>query len=34
MKKRDEYEVEYKVHNPRAVNLVCDATFMEREETS
>ena len=27
MKQRDEYIVEYKVHNPRAVNLVCDATF-------
>jgi hypothetical protein len=27
MKQRDEYMVDYKVHNPRAVNLVCDATF-------
>ena len=27
MKQRDEYIVEYKVHHPRAVNLVCDATF-------
>ncbi|QOY55263.1 hypothetical protein HUE87_03235 [Candidatus Sulfurimonas marisnigri] len=27
MKQRDEYEVECKVHNPRAVDLVCDATF-------
>lgn len=27
MKQRDEYNVDYKVHNPRAVNLVCDATF-------
>ena len=27
MKKRDEYIVEFKVHNPRAVNLICDATF-------
>ncbi len=27
MKQRDEYIVDYKVHHPRAVNLVCDATF-------
>jgi hypothetical protein len=27
MKQRDEYIVEYKVHNPRAINLVCDAIF-------
>ena len=27
MKQRDEYIVDFKVHNPRAVNLVCDATF-------
>ena len=27
MKQRDEYIVDVKVHNPRAVNLVCDATF-------
>ncbi|KAB7880552.1 transposase [Poseidonibacter ostreae] len=27
MKQRDEYIVDEKVHNPRAVNLVCDATF-------
>jgi hypothetical protein len=27
MKQRDEYIVDLKVHNPRAVNLVCDATF-------
>ena len=27
MKQRDEYIVDIKVHNPRAVNLVCDATF-------
>ena len=27
MKQRDEYIVEYKVHNPRPVNLICDATF-------
>ncbi|WP_434581622.1 transposase-like zinc-binding domain-containing protein [Sulfurimonas sp. NW15] len=27
MKQRDEYLVECKVHNPRAVNLICDATF-------
>jgi len=27
MKQRDEYLVEYKVHRPRPVNLICDATF-------
>ena len=27
VKQRDEYIVDIKVHNPRAVNLVCDATF-------
>jgi len=27
MKQRDEYIVDVKVHRPRAVNLVCDATF-------
>ena len=27
MKQRNEYIVEYKVDNPRAVNLICDATF-------
>ena len=27
MKQRDEYDVDIKVHNPRAVNLICDATF-------
>jgi hypothetical protein len=27
MKQRDEYIVDEKVHNPREVNLVCDATF-------
>ena len=27
MKQRDEYIVDEKVHNPRAVNLVCDATL-------
>jgi len=27
MKQRDEYIVEYKVHHPRYVNLICDATF-------
>ena len=27
MKQRDEYIVECKVHNPRPVNLVCNATF-------
>jgi hypothetical protein len=27
MKQRDEYIIECKVHKPRAVNLVCDATF-------
>ncbi len=26
-KERDEYIVECKVHNPRPVNLICDATF-------
>ena len=27
MKQRDEYIVDCKVHNPRPVNLICDATF-------
>ena len=27
MKQRDEYIVDEKAHNPRPVNLVCDATF-------
>ena len=27
MKQRDKYLVEYKVHNPRPVNIICDATF-------
>jgi len=27
VKQRDEYIVDEKVHNPRAFNLVCDATF-------
>jgi len=27
MKQRDEYIVDEKVHNPRPVNLICDATF-------
>jgi len=27
IKQRDEYNVESKVHIPRVVNLVCDATF-------
>ena len=27
MKQRDEYIIEEKVHNPRPVSLVCDATF-------
>jgi len=27
MKQRDEYIVECKEHNPRPVNLICDATF-------
>ena len=27
MKQRDEYIVDCKAHNPRPVNLVCDATF-------
>jgi hypothetical protein len=27
MKQRDEYIVDIKVHNPRPVNLICDATF-------
>ena len=27
MKQRDEYIVECKVHSPRPVNLICDATF-------
>ena len=32
MKQRDEYIVEYKMHNPRPVNLVCDATFYGRRK--
>ena len=27
MKQRDEYIVECKVHKPRPVSLICDATF-------
>jgi len=27
MKQRDEYIVKCKIHNPRPVNLICDATF-------
>lgn len=27
MKQRDEYIVDCKIHNPRPVNLICDATF-------
>jgi len=27
MKQRDEYNVDEKKYNPRAVNLVCDTTF-------
>ncbi len=27
VKQRDEYIVDIKAHNPRTVNLVCDATF-------
>ena len=27
MKQRDEYIVDEKTYNPRAINLVCDATF-------
>ena len=27
MKRRDEYIVACKTHNPRPVNLICDATF-------
>jgi hypothetical protein len=27
MKQRDEYMVDYKVHKPKPVNLICDATF-------
>lgn len=27
MKQRDEYIVDIKAHNARAVNLICDATF-------
>lgn len=32
MKQRDEYTVDIKVHNPRGVNLVCDATFYEKRK--
>jgi len=32
VKKRDEYIVDIKVHNPRAVNLVCDATFYGKRQ--
>ena len=27
MKQRDEYIIDVKSHNPRPVNLICDATF-------
>ena len=27
IKKRDEYIIECKIYNPRAINLICDATF-------
>ena len=27
MKQRNEYDMDIKVRNPRAVNLICDATF-------
>ena len=27
MKQRDKYIVDKKMHNPRAINLICDATF-------
>jgi len=27
IKQRDEYIVDIKIHKPRAVNLICDATF-------
>ena len=27
MKQRDEYSIQFKVHNPRPVNLIYDATF-------
>ena len=27
VKQRDSYTVDYKAHNPRPVNLICDATF-------
>ena len=27
VKQRDEFIIDEKAHNPRAVNLVCDATF-------
>lgn len=34
MKQRDEYIVDEKVHDPRVVNLVCDATFYgKRKDT-
>jgi len=34
MKQRDEYIVDEKIHYPRVVNLVCDATFYgKRKDT-
>ncbi|CAA6814761.1 MAG: Unknown protein, partial [uncultured Campylobacterales bacterium] len=32
MKQRDEYNIESKTHNPRAINLVCDATFYGKKK--
>jgi len=32
MKQRNEYIVNEKVHNPRAVNLICDATFYGKQK--
>ncbi|MCF6330496.1 MAG: hypothetical protein L3I99_02980 [Sulfurimonas sp.] len=32
MKQRDEYIVDYKEHNPRPVNLICDATFYGKQK--
>ena len=32
VKQRDGYEVEFKTHNPRPVNLICDATFYGKKK--
>ena len=32
IKQRDGYEVEFKTHNPKPVNLICDATFYGKKK--